>query len=142
MSGNFISGRLGNRVSAEFMVTAGCLIGVITVEVMTVSLLIWPNYPLALFLPGAFIGIAQGLAMPHAQAAAINAEPGLTGTASGVVMFLHFFSAATASLFLSTLYDGTFYPLIEIIFVLSILALASAVFANAAKRRQTARMSA
>jgi len=142
MSGNFISGRLGNRVSAKFMVTAGCLIGVITVEVMTVSLLIWPNYPLALFLPGSFIGIAQGLAMPHAQAAAINAEPGLTGTASGVVMFLHFFSAATASLFLSTLYDGTFYPLIEIIFVLNILALASAVFANAAKRRQTARMSA
>jgi DHA1 family bicyclomycin/chloramphenicol resistance-like MFS transporter len=142
MSGNFISGRLGNRVSAEFMVTAGCLIGVITVEVMTVCLFIWPNYPIALFLPGACIGIAQGLAMPHAQAAAINAEPDLTGTASGVVMFLHFFAAATASLFLSTLYDGTFYPLIEIVFVLSILALTSALFANAAKRRQTARMSA
>jgi DHA1 family bicyclomycin/chloramphenicol resistance-like MFS transporter len=109
---------------------------------MTVSLFIWPNYPIALFLPGACIGIAQGLAMPHAQAAAINAEPDLTGTASGVVMFLHFFAAATASLFLSTLYDGTFYPLIEIVFVLSILALTSALFANAAKRRQTARMSA
>jgi len=56
-------------------------------------------------------------------------------------MFLHFFAAAAASLFISTLYDGTFFPLIEIVFVLSIMALACAVFANAMKRRQTARMS-
>ena len=142
MSGNFISGRLGNRVSTEYMVTAGCLVGVITVEVLTVSLFIWPAYPVALFLPGAIIGLAQGLAMPHAQAAAINAEPDLTGTASGVVMFLHFFAAAAASLFLSTLYDGTFFPLIEILFVLSILALGCALFANAAKRRRAAGLTA
>jgi MFS transporter, DHA1 family, multidrug resistance protein len=120
------------------MVTIGCLIGVITVELMAGSLFMWPDYPIALFLPGAMIGIAQGLAMPHAQAAAINAEPDLTGTASGVVMFLHFFAAAAASLFLSTLYDGTFFPLIEIVFVLSILALSFGLFANAMKRRQTA----
>lgn len=142
MSGNFISGRLGNRVSTEYMVTAGCLVGVITVELLAASLFIWPDDPVALFLPGAVIGVAQGLAMPHAQAAAINAEPDLTGTASGVVMFLHFFAAAAASLFLSTLYDGTFFPLIEIVFVLSLLALASAIFANAAKRRRNARLSA
>lgn len=140
MSGNFISGRLGNRVSTEYMVTAGCLIGVITVELLAASLFIWPDYPIALFLPGAMIGIAQGLAMPHAQAAAINAEPDLTGTASGIVMFLHFFAAAAASLFLSTLYDGTFLPMIEIVFVLSILALASGFFANAAKRRRVTNM--
>jgi DHA1 family bicyclomycin/chloramphenicol resistance-like MFS transporter len=137
MSGNFISGRLGNRVSTEYMVTLGCIVGLITVELLAASLFIWPQYPIALFLPGAVIGIAQGLAMPHAQAAAINAEPDLTGTASGVVMFLHFFAAAAASLFLSTLYDKTFFPLIEIVFVLSVFALASGLFANACKRRRT-----
>jgi MFS transporter, DHA1 family, multidrug resistance protein len=139
MSGNFISGRLGNRVSTEYMVTLGCIVGLITVELLAASLFIWPDYPIALFLPGAVIGIAQGLAMPHAQAAAINAEPDLTGTASGVVMFLHFFAAAAASLFLSTLYDQTIYPLIEIVFVLSICALASALFANASKRKRLAK---
>jgi MFS transporter, DHA1 family, multidrug resistance protein len=139
MSGNFISGRLGNRVSTEYMVTLGCIVGLITVELLAASLFIWPEYPIALFLPGAVIGVAQGLAMPHAQAAAINAEPNLTGTASGVVMFLHFFAAAAASLFLSTLYDKTFFPLIEIVFVLSVFALASGLFANARKRRQMQR---
>lgn len=138
MSGNFISGRLGNRVTTEYMVTLGCVVGLITVELLVASLFIWPNYPVALFLPGAVIGIAQGLAMPHAQAAAINAEPELTGTASGVVMFLHYFAAAAASLFLSTLYDRTFFPMIEIVFILSILALASGIFANACKRRRAA----
>ena len=137
MSGNFISGRLGNRVSTEYMVTIGCLIGLITVEVLTVAVLVFPTIPLALFLPGAAIGLAQGLAMPHAQAAAINAEPDLTGTASGIVMFLHFASSAISSLFISTLYDKTFFPLIEVVFVLSVLALLSGVIANFYRRKET-----
>ena len=138
MSGNFISGRLGNRVSTEYMVTLGCLTGLITVEILTAAVLIFPMSPLALFLPGAVIGVAQGLAMPHAQAAAINAEPELTGTASGIVMFLHYSAAAFASLFISTLYDKTFFPLIEVVFALSVFALVSGIFANACQRKRIA----
>ena len=89
-------------------------------------------------LPGALIGVAQGLAMPHAQAAAINAEPDMTGTASGIVMFLHFSAAAISSLFISTLYDRTFFPLIEVVFVLSILALGFGLAANAFNQRKKA----
>ena len=80
--------------------------------------------------------------MPHAQAAAINAEPDLSGTASGIVMFLHFAAAALASLFISTLYDKTFFPLIEVVFVLSICALASGLVANACQRRRMQRAAA
>ena len=139
MAGNFISGRLGNRVQTEYMVMIGSITGLITVELMAAGVMLLPLEPLALFLPGAFIGIAQGVSMPYAQAAAINAEPGLTGTASGTVMFLHFMAAAVASLFVSSLYDGTFFPLIEVVFVLTIGALGSALFANAFKRRRLAR---
>jgi DHA1 family bicyclomycin/chloramphenicol resistance-like MFS transporter len=139
MSGNFISARLGSRFSTEYMVTFGCITGVITVEVLAACVMFMPNNPLALFVPGAFIGVAQGLSMPHAQAAAINAEPDLTGTASGVVMFLHFSGAAAASLFISVLYDKTFFPLIEVMFIIGLLALACGLFANACKRRQMGR---
>jgi len=138
MSGNFISGRLGNRVTTEYMVAVGCVIGLITVELMTAAVLLFPDIPLALFLPGAFVGVAQGLAMPHAQAAAINAEPDLTGTASGVVMFLHFSAAAVASLFISTLYDQTFFPLIEVVFLLSVFALGFGLAANAFNQKKKA----
>ncbi|MEE2996891.1 MAG: multidrug effflux MFS transporter [Pseudomonadota bacterium] len=136
MSGNFISGRLGNRVTTEYMVILGCLTGIITVELLTIAVFLFPDQPLALFLPGALIGVAQGLAMPHAQAAAINADPDLTGTASGIVMFLHFSAAAIASLFISSLYDKTFFPMIEVVFTLSVCALVSGLIANAYQQKR------
>tara|TARA_Y100001970_G_scaffold293463_1_gene440422 strand:- start:6665 stop:7795 length:1131 start_codon:yes stop_codon:yes gene_type:complete len=136
MSGNFISGRLGTRVSSDYMIVFGCLTGIITVELLTLSVLVIPDEPLALFMPGALIGLAQGLAMPHAQAAAINSEPNLTGTGSGIVMFLHFSAAALASLFISALYDKTFFPMIEVISVLSVCALISGLFANASRKKR------
>ncbi|MEC7488830.1 MAG: multidrug effflux MFS transporter [Pseudomonadota bacterium] len=136
MAGNFISARIGNRLSTEYMVLAGGVIGMITVELLTTSLLLMPNIPVALFLPGTLLGIAQGLSLPYAQAAAINSEPELTGTASGVVMFLHFIAAALASLFISTLYDGTFFPLIEVVTTLSIFALISGALANTLQQRR------
>ena len=138
MAGNFITGRLGNRVAMEYMVVFGGISGLIAVEILAAGVLFLPLEPLALFIPGALMGVAQGLSMPHAQAAAINAEPDLTGTASGALMFLTFLAAAVSSLFISTLYDGTFLPLIEIVFVLSVCALASTLFANAYRKRRLA----
>ena len=134
MSGNFISGRLGNRESSEYMVLLGCIVAVLTVELLSVCVMFLPDEPLALFLPGAFMGVAQGLSLPHAQAIAINAEPELTGTASGAVMFLHFTAAALASLFISALYDRSVFPLIEVLFSLTLAALVFAVCAGLKRR--------
>ena len=49
-------------------------------------------------------------------------------------MFLHYSAAALASLFVSSLYDKTFFPLIEVVFVLSVCALVSGLVANACQR--------
>lgn len=130
MSGNFVSGRLGNRESSEYMVLIGSVVSILTVELLAVSVMFLPDEPLALFLPGAFLGIAQGLSMPHAQAIAINAAPELAGTASGVVMFLHFMAAALASLFISALYDRSVFPLIEVLYSLTVASLAFAIYAG------------
>lgn len=137
MVGNFVSARLGDRLPSERMVLLGCATGVVTVGALAGAVLLLPDAPLALFLPGALLGIAQGLSLPHAQAMAINAEPDLAGTASGIVMCLHFLAAATASQLVSTLYDGTFTPLIAAISVLTLLSLVLALAAGAARGRGT-----
>tara|TARA_Y100000588_G_scaffold208750_2_gene222635 strand:- start:1844 stop:3019 length:1176 start_codon:yes stop_codon:yes gene_type:complete len=133
MSGNFISGRIGNRLSTKFMIMFSGTAGLIAVELLILGVLLIPNLPIALFLPGALLGIAQGLSLPYAQAAAINTDSKLTGTASGIVMFLQFASAAMASLFVSTLYDKTFFPMLEVVAVLSIMAVISGWFAVSRK---------
>ncbi len=134
MGGNFVSGRLGNRVRTEFMVVMGSIVGLLTVALQWIAVSVFPLHPLAIFIPGALIGVAQGFSMPYAQAAAINAEPDLIGTASGVVMSMSFLSAALCSLFISTLYDGTFLPMMAAILILSVFALATALVANRASR--------
>ena len=50
--------------------------------------------PLAFFLPGFFITMAQGIAMPYAQAAAMAEIPRLAGTAAGIGVFLQHLCAA------------------------------------------------
>ena len=136
MAGNFISGRLGPRVESEYMVLLGCVAGIITIELLVGSVLLIPDYPVALFIPGALLGLSQGLALPHAQALAINTEPTLTGTASGIVMFLHFLSAGIASQVISLVYDATFIPMIEVIVVLMLCALSCGLVANWLKKKQ------
>ncbi len=138
MAGNFLSGRIGQRVSSDYMIVFGAVLTLITIELLAIAVLFLPNEPLALFIPGGLLSIGQGLSMPHAQAAAINAESDLTGTASGTVMFLNFFAPASSSLFISALYDGTFLPLLVIVFVLSLLSLSSGLYGNRHHRRRMA----
>jgi DHA1 family bicyclomycin/chloramphenicol resistance-like MFS transporter len=138
MGGNFISGRIGTRVTSDYMVVFGGVLTLITIEILAIAVLFMPMEPLALFIPGGLMSIGQGLAMPHAQAAAINAESDLTGTASGTVMFLNFFAPASSSLFISALYDGSFMPLVVIVFVLSLMSLLSGIYGNLHHRRRIA----
>ncbi len=130
MAGNFVSGRLGNRVRSQPLVLFGCGCSILAALAIAGSVTLFPDAPLALFLPGFVLGVAQGVLLPHAQALAINVEPELTGTASGLVMFLHFLLAALASFGISLVYDRTFLPLFCALLALTVLALCSALFAR------------
>ena len=64
-TGNFISTRVGNRISTEAMVLAGSLLTIVSgggagPGAVTFGWVI----PLAFFLPGTFITMAQGISMP------------------------------------------------------------------------------
>jgi DHA1 family bicyclomycin/chloramphenicol resistance-like MFS transporter len=109
--GNFISTRIGGRMSVETMVLAGSTMALVTVVTQAVVLAEGHVTPLALFIPGTFITMAQGIAMPYAQAAAMAEVPRYAGTAAGIGVFMQNFGAAVFSQLYGLFADGTTYPM-------------------------------
>jgi len=105
--GNLISSRIGNHVAGETMVLIGSLLAMVTVVVQSVVL--WQGLvtPLAFFLPGTFITMSQGIALPYAQVGAMTEVPRFAGTAAGVGVFMQNFFAALFAQLYGMLADGT-----------------------------------
>jgi DHA1 family bicyclomycin/chloramphenicol resistance-like MFS transporter len=113
-TGNFISTRIGNRFSTETMVFAGSLLALAAVSGQAVVLSLGLVTPLAFFLPGTFITMAQGVAMPYAQVGAMAEVPRFAGTAAGIGVFMQNFGAAVFSQLYGIFADGTPRPMIMI----------------------------
>lgn len=84
MVGNFLTGRLGQRVGSERLIRIGLAIslGAVTLECAVAALLPWT--PLTLFLPLTVNGVGNGLVIPSATACALSVRPELAGTAAGL----------------------------------------------------------
>lgn len=122
-AGNLISTRVGNRVSTETMVLAGSLLALAAVTIQAFVLESGWVTPLAFFIPGTFVTMAQGIAMPYAQVGAMAEVPRFAGTAAGVGVFMqHFCSAIFAQLY-GFLADGTPRPMLMIAVLCGILVL-------------------
>jgi DHA1 family bicyclomycin/chloramphenicol resistance-like MFS transporter len=113
-TGNFISSRIGNRFSTEMMVFAGSLLALAAVSGQAAVLSWGLVTPLAFFLPGTFITMAQGIAMPYAQVGAMAEVPRFAGTAAGIGVFMQNFGAAVFSQLYGIFADGTPRPMIMI----------------------------
>jgi DHA1 family bicyclomycin/chloramphenicol resistance-like MFS transporter len=122
-TGNFISTRLGGRVPAETMVLAGSLIAMVAVVAQVVVLSSGWVMPLAFFLPGTFITMAQGISMPFGQAAAMAEIPRFAGTAAGIGVFMQNFCAAVSTQVYGLLADGTPRPMMEMALLCAFLTL-------------------
>ncbi len=124
-TGNFISTRIGNRVAGETMVLSGSLLAMLTVVVQAVLLANGAVNPLTFFVPGFFITMAQGIALPYAQVGAMTEIPRFAGTAAGVGVFLQNFCAALFSQLYGLFADGTPLPMSAIALVSGTLCLVS-----------------
>ncbi len=113
-TGNFISSRIGNRFSTETMVFAGSLLALAAVSGQAAVLSWGLVTPLAFFLPGTFITMAQGIGMPYAQVGAMAEVPRFAGTAAGIGVFMQNFGAAVFSQLYGVFADGTPRPMIMI----------------------------
>jgi len=116
MAGSFISGRIGANRSIEFMTMLGGVIGVAN-GVLLCSLLYFGGLSMVgLYIPGIFVSLAQGLAMPYAQAGAMAVDTELAGSASGAVVFSQFFWPAALQQITGMLADGTWVPMAAVQF--------------------------
>jgi MFS transporter, DHA1 family, multidrug resistance protein len=116
MSGSFISGRIGAKCSIEFMTTLGGVVGVGSGALLAGWLYFGGVSMAALFIPGIFVGLAQGIALPYAQAGAMAVDTGLAGSASGAVVFSQFFWPAALQQLTGLLADGTWVPMVAVQF--------------------------
>ena len=123
MTGSFISGRVGARRSTEFMTILGGVIGVAN-GVLLIGWLYFGGISMAaLYIPGMFVSLAQGLSMPYAQAGAMAVDTELAGSASGAVVFSQLFWPAALQQLTGLLADGTWVPMAMVHFAAVIVAL-------------------
>jgi DHA1 family bicyclomycin/chloramphenicol resistance-like MFS transporter len=113
-TGNLIATRVGNRVSTEVMVLIGSVLSITTVMGQALALSSGWVTPLGFFIPGFFITVAQGIAMPYSQVGAMAEVPRFAGTAAGIGVFMQNFCAAVFSQLYGFLADGTPRPMIMI----------------------------
>jgi DHA1 family bicyclomycin/chloramphenicol resistance-like MFS transporter len=111
MTGTMLSSRLGNRAPTETMVLAGSLVCLAAVAVQAALLLSLPPAPLMFFVPGAFVTMSQGIALPYAQAGAMGTIPRLAGTAAGIGVFVQQVLGAVFAQLYGLIADGTPRPM-------------------------------
>lgn len=134
--GNLISSQLSGRVSIDVMVFAGSTVLLITSLVLSALMVGGVVTPLSIFIPGFFVTIAQGMALPNAQAGALQVSRALAGTASGIGTFMQFFWAAAFTQLYGVLADGTPIPMIITVSIAAGLSFIASVvpFLNAKRR--------
>jgi len=111
MAANYIAGKVSSRIGLDRMVMIGSVLSLAGGVLFLAMLGVFGLTPLSLFLPNALVGIGQGISMPNAQAGAINVDPKLAGTASGLLAFATMGMGAVFSQIVGEFADGTADPL-------------------------------
>lgn len=98
MLGNFLTGRLSQRIGAERLAGIGNILSLAGVAGAVASALLAPVWtPVLLFLPMMLNGIGNGLTIPTLTAAALSVRPDMAGAASGLTGFTQLSLGAAAA---------------------------------------------
>lgn len=112
MAGNFLAVRFSGRLPLLRLMGIGSALGLAGVLLCATLVAAGALSPAALFVPVAFALLGNGLAMPNAQAGAINVFPDRAGTASGFSGFAQMTVASVATQLVGQLQDGTAWPML------------------------------
>jgi len=133
-TGSLISTRVAMRLSTETMVFAGSVLALAAVSGQAFVLLSGIVVPLAFFIPGFFLTLAQGIAMPYGQAAAMAEIPRYAGTAAGIGVFMQHLCAAVFAQLYGLYADGTPGPMVAIALLSAVLCLVTGTIPLVLKR--------
>ncbi len=128
--GNFLAGRYSVRVGINGMILWGAILTAVGLFGSLLLFLAGFKSALVFFGSMAIVGIGNGMVLPNANSGMLSVRPRLAGTASGLGGAIMIGGGAALSALAGALLtggDGAF-PLIWIMLITSLLALASAVY--------------
>ena len=125
MAGNFIAGRLSRQLGTQRMIMFGCVLGVLGTLLNSALTVAGILSPLSLFGCMGIVAISNGISLPNSTAAAVSVIPRMTGTASGLAGFLQIAAGAVMTWVVGALLSGSHIPLIIIMQMAALMALAA-----------------
>jgi DHA1 family bicyclomycin/chloramphenicol resistance-like MFS transporter len=123
MLGNFLAGRLGERVGSDRLVEVGTALPLLGLVLLAAGYAWMPSEPAVLFVATIPGWIGSGLSLPGAAANALSVRPDLAGAASGLSGAFHLGAGAIASYVVGHLLFETAWPMIGIMAITATAAL-------------------
>lgn len=133
--GSFVAGRLSQRVGVDGMILLGVGVALVGVGAMAALALAGYFTLAAIFFPVSLISIGNGISQPNGIAGAVSVNPRIAGAAAGLLGFLQMAMGGLLTVILGQILTDNQMPLIVIIAVSTLLALACQLWVLAQKRR-------
>ncbi len=137
MAGNYLAIWSSGRFSLQSLMLLGSILTVCGVAGAVLCILLFGLSPLTLFGPVTLALLGNGLAMPNAQAGALNVFPHRAGTASGFSGFAQMTLSAGAIQAVGFFYAGTALPMLLFMGLGAAMALLCIVLVLSVERRRS-----
>lgn len=140
MAGNFLAIRTSGRWTLQGLMLTGSLLSLGGVALSAAIVAMGHLSPMGLFLPITLTMVGNGLAMPNAQAGALNVFPHRAGTASGFSGFAQMMLSAVAIQAVGQLHDDTAWPMLAFMSLGAFGALTAIIGVTRLERQAAARL--
>jgi DHA1 family bicyclomycin/chloramphenicol resistance-like MFS transporter len=114
MLGNYIAGRLGERIGSNMLVRVGTVLPILGLALLAVGYAALPGEVAVLFVATIPGWIGSGMTLPGASANALSVRPDLAGAASGLSGAIHLGAGAISSYVVGHVLTDTAWPMIAI----------------------------
>lgn len=122
MAGNFLTGRLAERIGTDRMITLGCGCSLAGALMMCSLALSGHINLVTIFGPMALITFGNGLSLPSATAGSVSVNPQIAGAAAGLAGFMQMTLSACITLLVGYLQSDSALPMIFTILATSAIA--------------------